>query len=108
MDIFADDTTLSSSSLWNDVGTLRSDLGNSGITSQGLVKTKSSSSQHQKKTKSMLITGKRLGSKLSPEDLTLGIETSNNIKLDHYFYFKLNSKVSVNEGTSVLFSFLKK
>ena len=56
----------------------------------------------------MLITGKRLGSKLSPEDLTLGIETSNNIKLDHYFYFKLNSKVSVNEGTSVLFSFLKK
>ena len=78
MDIFADDTTLSSSSLWNDVGTLRSDLGNSGITSQGLVK-----------TKSMLITGKRLGSKLSPEDLTLGIETSNNIKLDQSSSYKL-------------------
>ena len=37
MDIFTDDTTLSSSSLWNDVGTLRSDLGNKPVLMYGSV-----------------------------------------------------------------------
>ena len=42
-----------------------------------------------KKTKSLLITGKRQGSKLSTEDLTLDIKTGNNNKLEQTSSHKL-------------------
>ena len=88
VDIFADDTTLSNSATWNEVGTLKNDLGNSILLLEDWSKQKR---QHLniKKTKSMLITGKRLGSKLLPEDLSLDIKTRNNTKLDQTLSHKL-------------------
>ena len=81
VDIFADDTTLSNSATWNEVGTLKNDLGNSILLLEDWSK-QNRLHLNIKKTKSMLITGKRLGSKLLPEDLSLDIKTRNNTKLD--------------------------
>ena len=84
LDIFADDTTLSNSATWNEVGKLKDDLGNS------ILLLEDRSKQNIKKTKSMLITGKRLSSKLLPEDLSLDIKTRNNTKLDQTLSQDLN------------------
>ena len=81
VDIFGNDTTLSNSATWNEVGTLKIDFGNSILLLEDWSK-QNRLHLNIKKTKSMLTTGKRLGSKHLPEDLSLYIKTKNNTKLD--------------------------
>ena len=76
IDIYADDTTLSLSTNWNDISSL------TDLLSKDLEDTEKWSRQNKmfiniEKTKSMLITGKRLRHKLPPDSTDLQIQLHN-------------------------------
>ena len=99
VDVFADDTTLSSSSLWLDTRSLRNDLRESTLELEQW--TKNNRLQlNTSKTKSMLVTSKRLSSKLSPDDKQLDITTSKDELLEQVPSHKLLGVV-IDQGRVV-------
>ena len=86
-DIFAD-TTISTSSSWQDVESLHNDL----ITNTRNLEHWTENNRlllNTGKTKTMLITGKRLKGKLSPDDQTLNIATKTGEYLQQVRSYKL-------------------
>jgi hypothetical protein len=87
-DIFADDTTISNSSSWQDVESLHNDL----ITNTRNLEHWTENNRlllNTGKTKTMLFTGKRLKGKLSPDDQTLNIATKTGEYLQQVRSYKL-------------------
>ena len=87
-DIFADDTTLSCCSLWSDTASLRSNLCESTVALDKW--TKNNRLQlNTSKTKTMLITGKRLRTKVSPGEEVLDIHMNDATTLEQVTSHKL-------------------
>ncbi len=87
MDIFADDTTISSSALWSDSQSLGDNLCRSTLNLEHWSE-KNHLQLNTDKTKSMLVTGKRLKSKLSPDEQVLNITTSKGVLLEQVPCYK--------------------
>ena len=87
VDIFADDTTISSSALWSDSQSLGDNLCRSTLNLEHWSE-KNHLQLNTDKTKSMLVTGKRLKSKLSPDEQVLNITTSKGVLLEQVPCYK--------------------
>ena len=106
MDIFADDTTISNSAPWSDSQTLSDNLCRSTSNLEHW-----SENNHLQlntdKTKSMLVTGKRLKAKLSLDEQVLNIITTRGLLLEQVSCYKalgviLDENLSFNDHTDEL------
>ena len=88
--IFADDTTISNSSPWQDTKSLRDDLSTCTRDLEHWIEN-NRLRLNVGKTKTMLITGKRLKGKLSPDDQILNIttKTGENLQQNRCYNYKL-------------------
>jgi hypothetical protein len=111
-DIFASDTTISNSSSSQDVESLHNDL----ITNTRNLEHRTENNRlllNTGKTKTMLITGKRLKGKLSPDDQTLNIATKTGEYLQQVRSYKLlgvilNEELNFNEHIDMVCKKLSK
>ena len=94
--IFADDTTISNSSPWQDAKSLCDDLSTCTRDLEHWIEN-NRLQLNVSKTKTMLITGKRLKGKLSPDDQILNITTKTGENLQQDYSYKLLG-VILDEG----------